>query len=201
MIKEALNKQILDSRALSYRKVVLGLAVALLALTCLPQAQFEEMSLFGVKLGANHEGNRSSVLRAVACLLAYHSFFFVYYAWIDLNNWLRLATEENSSQGYKAREFFPEWQMFFGYGPRTSQWQHQSNGELITNWSFDANADNGQATLRPSKQPPHNREWYFFVLNYKTIKLFRIRFIWFCVFDVLVPLILMLVGLGLWSYR
>lgn len=198
VLKDALKNEILQSRALTYRRNVLALAVVLIALCWVVNVRFDDLSFFGVKLIQNGAGNRTVVLRVVVLLLLYHVLFFGYYAFRDMGNWLRDALEQSNPQEYR-RRVLPEWQMLFRVAPTSKRWRAQPSGLTPTDWERVWNKENGELVIRPKMDGPRptNGE-YSYGVPITDFKKFRFRFLWFSIVDIGMPFALTLAALYAW---
>ena len=197
MLAEALKNEIVEPRALSYRRNVLGLSVILGLLLWLPNINFDGLTFFGVKVEPNTAGNRTLVLRGVALLLIYHAVFFTYYAIRDFRVWLDDACSFEGVLTH-ARPYFPEWQMFFWTRPKKRRSRAQLKGNVPSEWDRIPNTDGDEVTWRP-RHPldPHAMEFRY-SLQTSSIKTFRERFLWFIGVDLGIPDALALILLIAW---
>ena len=190
MLKDAINEEILSSRALDYRRNAIASGAVLALLYHYPGINYAELSFFGIKPPPAEA--RDVVFGFVWVQLLYHAVFFAYYSSRDVRRWLTSALEVEDGSG--GRPYLPEWPMFFGIGPKKPQHQHQSNGAVVSTWKLvrGGSAIEWHPVLTntdPLRQPD------FYTISMSAWKGFREKFWWFLVVDVGVPVICFLMPL------
>src|SRR5262245_27765009 len=115
-IKEATEKEILSSRALSYRKSTLTLGLIVVAVHYLYQIDYSNLNLLGVRLTGEGQELRARVLFALWLLFIYHGSMLAYYGCRDFRVWVSpLISRPHGVQG---QPYFPELGMYLWRPPR-----------------------------------------------------------------------------------
>jgi hypothetical protein len=113
--QQAVEAELLKTRALAYKRNVLVLATVLSAIYLIPGIDFRGLSFFGVSMGAT-AWHRTVVLGALWVLLIYSALSFGYHAYWDFRVW-RDNVVKNAPEGGAPMRYFPELGMFFGRPP------------------------------------------------------------------------------------
>lgn len=115
----AVNKEILGTRALAYRRNVLVVGFIMIALVALPGVEFGDLSLYGLKL-AKGDNAKWLVLKVLASILAYNVTFFADHLWREFLIWRDEATSPPSPLSDDADGGFRELKMFFSLPPASA---------------------------------------------------------------------------------
>ena len=116
MLNQALNDSILRDRTLGYRRMALALGAVLVTLYTYRDANFTDLSFFGVKPGPGQEAG-ALVRKVIWFLLVYNVTYFVYHSSLDVRIWMAKVLEGPSVNFGGSNAYFPEWQMYFGFPP------------------------------------------------------------------------------------
>lgn len=196
MLNAALSSEILSLRALSYRRTVLGLGIALVAILGFDQIDYSGLNVFGVKPIPDTAGHRTLVLKGLALLLLYHLIMFSFYAYRDFLSWWRVATANEDEK--PAREaYFPYIRMYFWRPPRRSKrdWNTERGATCEWKWECHKNLATWRAIPPAGDTMPRGTEYK---LPVNDVRDFRIRFVWFVIVDLGLPLIVTAYAIWLW---
>ena len=145
MLNQALNDSILRDRTLGYRRMALALGAVLVTLYTYRDANFTDLSFFGVKPGPGQEAG-ALVRKVIWFLLVYNVTYFVYHSSLDVRIWMAKVLESPSVNFGGSNAYFPEWQMYFGFPPYRIENRQQSNGGLPEPREWKQKKESGSLT-------------------------------------------------------
>ena len=156
----------------------------------LPNLDFSQLSLFGIKPQSGGHNPRFLVLWTLWLLWAYHTGLFVYYMQRDWKDWRSELRGEGS-------DAFPELWMYFGQQPSEAATRERIQNVDRWQWSKGKGPKiewNCEYTAKPNESATST----FFSVPLEKARSVRSRIVWgLAVIDIGIPLILSVVALYL----
>lgn len=196
MLKDAMKSEILSSRALSYRKMTLGLAAVLVGLWWFnDRLDYSGLTLLGLKPTENTGGSRSLLIDSLWWLLGYHLAFFAYYSKRDVSDWWRVLSDLGEKP--TKRPVFPEMRMYFGLQPVRPENRKAVRDRQVEPIDWKLRLENDKTMWVPRQEPAHGGSLPY-IMATKLYRSVRERLLWFWGVDVGLPATLSLFALFTW---
>lgn len=194
MLSEALPKEILSPRALTYRRNVLVVATVLCIIYWHPDIDFSKLTFFGIAPGGEEASKRAIVSTALWGLAAYNFAFLGYYAWRDFRVWWRECAEKPEGAKTQHMYYYPEVGMFFGRAPRREKNITFRTGDTCRLWRHEVDQKQRREWIPrlEKQQHPHH-----YILPGNQVKQFQERYLWFLCVDVGFPTAMVLGAVAL----
>jgi hypothetical protein len=172
----------------------MAICVVLIAIYWLPNLNFSDLSLFGIKPEEGGHDARRLVLGSLWLLWGYHAALFVYYAQRDWKDWRTELRREGGAA-------FPEIPMYFGRRPSEDATRARVRDVETWSWSFSKSRTNAEWTSEYKSKDESPARGVLFAIPVQAFHSVRSRVAWgFAFVDCGIPLLLSLVAVASASF-
>ena len=190
---QASFSDIVLERTHKVRRTLIAVSLILIAIYCLPNVDFSDLSLFGIKPEKGGHDPRHLVLLTLWVLWLYHAALFTYYMQRDWKDW----RSDLRAEGGHA---FPELGMYFGMVPSEVATRQRIGGDVEAEWKWSKGkgTDAVEWNCAYSTKPNGPANATMFSVPMEKARSVRSRIVWgLGVIDIGVPLVLSLIALYL----
>jgi hypothetical protein len=186
---DASFRDVLQDRTHKYRRSLIAICVVLIAIYWLPNLNFEDLSLFGVKPGVADYNPRLLVVWSLWVLWTYHAALFFYYTQRDYKDWRAELRKENA---------FPEILMYFWWRPSQAATRKRIAGVENWSWTYSGRSENKKWVCTYKVRNEAETTGTMFSVHEDAVRSVRSRIAWgLALVDFGVPFVLSLLAVSL----
>jgi hypothetical protein len=183
-------EDILQERTHKYRRSLMAICVVLIAIYWLPNLEFKDLALFGIKPKEAGYQARHLVLLALWILWLYHAILFWFYVQRDWKDW---CSDLRAEGGHA----FPEILMYFGRHPTEVTTRERVNDVEEWSWSLSTTRTNAEWIADYLSKGEGRAKAALFAIPLDRFRSVRSRIGWgYAVIDCGIPLFLSVVAIA-----